>query len=355
MFKSKILSFAGETIYSGVDVHKKNWKVNIRTADMELENYNQDPDPASLVKHLKTRYPGAMYKIAYEAGFSGFWACRNFREDGVDCIVVNAADIPSSDKDKKQKNDTVDARKIARELSKNNLQSVYIPTVENQNFRDLVRTRQQMVNDQTRCKNRIRQKLMFNNIKVDEEKEKYWTIAFINALEVYDYKNDWLQQSILSMIDHLKETRKQVLKLTTAVRKLSQSDIFKNKVDLLRSIPGIGLINAMVILTEIMDISRFPTLDQLCNYVGFVPSTHDTGDKKSNNGITQRCNYRLRTALIESCWSLIRKDPAMLMKYSQYCKRMEKNKAIIKIGKHLLSRIKYVLVNNTKYVAGVVA
>jgi hypothetical protein len=50
-----------------------------------------------------------------------------------------------------------------------------------------------------------------------------------------------------------------------------------------------------------------------------------------------------------------KKDPAMLMKYKDYCKRMHKNKAIIKITRHLLARINYVLRKQTPYVSGLVA
>ncbi len=107
MTKIKTLSFEGETIYCGVDVHKKNWKVNIRTSNMELEHFSQNADPDCLAFHVQKRYPGAKIKVAYEAGFSGFWACRKLQQAGIECIVINAADVPTSDKQKKQKNDTV--------------------------------------------------------------------------------------------------------------------------------------------------------------------------------------------------------------------------------------------------------
>lgn len=355
MIKSKILSFDGETIYCGIDVHKKSWKVNIRTRQMELDHFSLDPNPEILISHLKTRYPEADFRVAYEAGFSGFWACREFNDADIDCIVINAADVPTTDKDNKQKSDTIDARKIARELSKDNLRAVHVPLLIEQNYRDLVRVREQLVTDQSRCKSRIRHKLLFNGIKIVEEKEKYWTRAFIDALEKHDYGNDYLKIAVNLLVGELKDIRKKVLEATAAVRKLAQSDAFREQVKILRSIPGIGLINSMVILTEIGEINRFKSFDHLCSYVGFVPSTADSGERKSSRGITQRCNYRLRTALVESSWAIIRKDPAMLMKYCSYCKRMEKNKALIKIGKHLLSRIKYVLVNKVEYVQGVVA
>jgi len=350
MTKIKTLSFAGETIYCGIDVHKKNWRVNIRTSERELEDYSQNADADCFIEHVRRRYPDATVKVAYEAGFCGFCACRKMVLAGIDCIVVNAADVPSSDKDKKQKNDTVDARKLSRELSKSNLGAIYVPTLKEQNDRSLVRLREQMVQNQTRSKNRIRHLMHFNGLKVRDgvDKEKYWTKAFIKALQELDCGDVSLQMTLNMMLKELTEIRKRVFEATNLVRHLAQTDYSKN-IELLRSIPGIGTINAMVILTELGDIHRFANFDHLCSYGGLTPGTEDSGDRKKDRGITHRCNNRLRVALVESSWMLISKDPAMLMKYSAYCRKMNKNLAIIRIAKHLLSRIKYVLVNKKKY------
>jgi transposase len=181
------------------------------------------------------------------------------------------------------------------------------------------------------------------------DKEKYWTKAFIKALQNLDCGDESLRMTLNMMLLELTEIRKRVLESTSLVRKLAETKDYSSNVELVRSIPGVGPVNAMVILTELGDINRFATYDHLCSYVGFTPSTDDSGDRKKDRGITHRCNNRLRTAMIESCWMLISKDPAMLMKYSGYCRKMNKNQAIIRIGKHLLSRIKYVLTKKEKY------
>ena len=111
----------------------------------------------------------------------------------------------------------------------------------------------------------------------------------------------------------------------------------------------------MVIHTEIMEISRFKILDHLCSYAGMVPDTESSGEKEKITGITHRSNNYLRTAIVESSWIIIRKDPAMLMKYKAYCARMDQNKAIIKIARHLLNRIRYVWMNQTTYQKGIAA
>ena len=65
-----------------------------------------------------------MLMSAYEAGFSGFWAKRKLTELGIDTIVVHPADIPTTDKDRDQKSDQRDSRKISTSLRSGELRGV---------------------------------------------------------------------------------------------------------------------------------------------------------------------------------------------------------------------------------------
>ena len=356
MSKAKTLDFSGHTVFCAIDVHKKNWRVNNRDKDFELEDYSQDPCAENLYKHLSSRYPGANYKVAYEAGFCGFGIQRSLsKHSDVECIVVNAADVPTSDKEKKRKTDKIDARKISRELSKGELHGIYIPDPAMEHARSLVRQRTRLVQDQTRCKNRIWHLLMFSGLKLDAERPKqYWSKRFIESLRKLEVTDDGLKQAIEIAIDEYLGVRELLKKAIKYVRQLSVQSSFLTVQKSLQSVPGIGLINAMIMHTEIMDMDRYPRLDALCSDTGIVPDTQDSGDTKKAKGITHRCNHYLRPAIVESSWTLIRKDPAMLMKYKQYCQRMPENKAIIKIAKHLLSRIRYLWLNQKEYVIGVV-
>jgi hypothetical protein len=92
------LNFTGTTIFCGVDVHKRRWSVNVHDGEFELRDFSQDADPVLLHKFLVRNFPGASYKICYEAGFSGFGVQRYFGRQGVTCLVVNAADVATTDK-----------------------------------------------------------------------------------------------------------------------------------------------------------------------------------------------------------------------------------------------------------------
>ena len=357
MSKVKELNFDGQTIFCGLDVHKKNWRVNVRSSEFELEDYSQDPNGELLLDHLKRRYPGAKYEVAYEAGFCGFAIQRTLEKAGVRCIVVNPADVKSSHKEKMRKNDKIDARKISRELSKGELEPIYIPVAEMEHVRSLVRQRSRLVSDQTRCKNRIWQLLMFSGLKLEADLDKpkqYWSRRFIESLKKMDCSTPWLRQALDLAIEEYLLIRKLLSLATKQIRSLSTQPSFDAIQQLLLSIPGIGIVNAMVIMSELQDINRFKTLDSLCCYAGIVPDTASTGENEKVRGITHRSNHYLRPAIVESSWVIIRKDPAMLMLYKKYCVAMKENKAIIKIAKHLLSRIRHVWSKQEKYVIGVV-
>jgi transposase len=355
MRKVNQLDFEGQTIFCGIDVHKKTWRVNVRTDEFELEDYSQDPREELLLNHLRKRYPGASYKVAYEAGFCGFGIQRFLEKSGVNCLVVNPSDVPSSDKEKSRKNDKIDARKISRQLSRQALEGIHVPAIEMEHARTLVRQRSRLVNDQTRCKNRIWHLLMFSGLKLEQDRpQQYWSHRFTESLKQLPMETEILRQTLYIAIEEYLLVRKLLRQTTQQMRILSAQIPFAAIQKLLRSIPGIGVVNAMIFQTEIQDMSRFKTLDRLCSFAGIVPDTASTGDNDKVRGITHRSNHYLRVALVESSWVIIRKDPAMLMSYKKYCSVMNPTKAIIKIARHLLSRIRYVWMNQKTYEIGIV-
>lgn len=148
--------------------------------------------------------------------------------------------------------------------------------------------------------------------------------------------------------------RQNNLSITKQIQRLSKTEQYEQDTGLLISIPGIGLITALTILTELENMDRFNSLDKLCSFIGLVPSTNSSGETERTGSITPRGHKVLRAALIECAWVAARVDPALARSYNQYCKRMKPNEAITRIAKKLLSRIRYVLKNKQPYVLGVV-
>lgn len=351
------LDFKGKDIYSGIDAHLKSWTVTIMVDGIQCKTFSQEPEAKALERYLRTNYPGGNYHSAYEAGFCGFAPHRDLLKHGIKNIVVNPADIPTTDKEKKQKDDPRDSRKVARSLHNNELKAIYVPSVDTEGLRILVRYRKTLVKEINRYKCRVKSLLYYNGIKIpieEGEGSKHWSKRYTLWLKSIELSTTESRMALDSIIETVKHLRSKLLEINRYFRQLEKQGKHAGIIKLLRTVPGIGLILSMTIITELENLKRFSNLDKLCSYVGMVPGTRSSGDNEKVGSITPRSNRQLRSMLIESAWIAIRQDPALMMAYGKHRQRMEANMAIVRITKKLLSRIKYVLENKVPYEKGVV-
>ena len=349
------VDFTGQEVYAGIDVSKGSWRVAIMVGETLHKRFSQDPSPRALMEYLRRQFPGARYHCVYEAGFSGFWAHEELEALGADCIVVHPADVPTKDKERRFKNDPVDAGKLARGLANGDLSGIYVPSRQALEDRSLVRMRSRFVGKQTRCKNQIKSMLQFYGYRVPEERwERHWSRAYIRWLEGIAMSRPSGGQALGALLEELLFLRGAILKLTRQIRALSQQEAYAVVVQDLCTIPGISLMAAMILVMEIVDIRRFRSLDQLSGYVGLVPGESSTGDSEHFTGLTHRRNAALRYVIIEAAWVARRDDPALLHAFNELAHRMPKNEAIVRIARKLLNRVRYVWKHHEPYVPAVV-
>lgn len=354
--QSNEISFKGQNIYVGLDVHLKSWSVTVLSENSVLKRYVQDPDPDALHKFLTRNYPEADYHSVYEAGFCGFWIHERLTALGIDNMVVNPADVPTTSDEKIRKTDAVDSAKLARSLRAKELKGIYTPDSTSLEIRSLIRLRSTITKDITRQKNRIKSHLRFLGYEIPAEMcNKYWPKRFILWLRELDMKTQSGRQSLDFMLDLLENLRKEKLQMTRALRALSRTEQYEKPLELMMSVPGIGQQVGMALLAEIVDIKRFKDAGHLAKYVGLVPMCHDSGDHQGIGDITIRKHSFLRTLIVESSWIAIRQDPAMTLAFEGYCKRMKPSEAIIKIARKLVNRVYFVMKWQTPYVDSVVS
>jgi len=345
--------YEGMTLYVGIDVHKKDWKVSVVSENVILKGFTYPPHPKDLAFFLRAQYPGAHFKSCYEAGFCGFWIHHELVKYGIENIVVNAADVPTSNKERDQKRDKIDAKKLGKCLRGGLLKGIYTPQAKHLEDRILLRNRKRLVKDMTRLKNRIKGDLMFLGIKIPKEFDKTtWSKNFINWLCGVKFTNRSARNSLDHSINLLLSLEDQLKSLRADIVALSNTDYYQTNVNILQSVRGIGLISSMVILTEIGPIERFSSQEALRSYVGLIPTCHSSADKEGNGNMTKRGNRFIRNTLIECSWMAISKDPTLLQYYEGLCKRMKPNKAIIRVAKRLLNKIRAMLVKQRVYQVG---
>lgn len=346
--------FTNRLLYVGIDVHKVRWQVAVYYEGLVLSNTSIEGTSEALITHLRKRYGEARFSCVYESGPFGFTLCRSLWAAGLECIVVNPADIPSADKDRRGKTDQVDARKLSMHLAASLLHPIHVPTEKLQKQRSLIRFRKRLWGDLCRAKNRLKSELRFQGIVIPAQFDNpHWSRNFLQWIEEQALKDKDLRDTLLLMLEEAKALRVLLLKTERKLRELMWSEEFKKRSELLRSIPGVGPLTAMLFLLEVGDVNRFKTFDALNRFVGFCPDSRSSGDTERHTGLSYRRHNQLRCMLIEAAWQLIRRDAAMLDYYKELTKRMKGQDAIIRVARKLLRRIRAVMLSGRMYVQGI--
>ncbi len=348
--------FTGQDVFVGMDVSKHNWRVAIRVNQHMHKRFSQPAQAEVLMGYLRRHFPGARYHCVYEAGYEGFWIHDDLKALGADCTVVHPADVPTSDRERQFKNDPVDADKLARDLAHGDLHGIYVPARQAVEDRMLVRTRSRFVRKQTRCKNQIKAHLEFSGHRVPrEQNERYWSRTYIHWIESLMTKRSSGNLALQALLEELLFLRQAIARINKQIRALSRQEPYAQIVPWIASVSGVSLVSAMIFAVELVDIHRFASLDQLASYIGLVPGERSSGDKQVSTAMTHRRNAALRHMIIECAWAAQREDPALLEAFLQLSKRMPKNRAIVRIARKLLNRMRWAWINQQPYVSGIAA
>jgi transposase len=266
--------------------------------------------------------------------------------------VVNPADVATTNKERQCKTDRIDAQKLARELANGGLRAIYVSDRRAQEDRSLVRLRASFVRKQTRTKNQIKALLEYYGITPKElpgSAERHWSGKYLQWLQQVIFSNPSGKTAMETLLSELLSLRESITRLTRQTRVLAGEDLYRHKIELLLSVPGVSLLIAMTLLTELVTMDRFDTLDSLASFVGLVPGERSSGDRQVVTGITRRQNKVLRAMLIECAWVAIRHDPGLMMAFLRLSGRMPKQCAIVRIARKLLNRIRTVLRTEVPY------
>jgi transposase len=342
----------GKKVFCGVDVHLKFWIICFYCDGEVVEKSRIDYGYSQFLHSLK-HYAGAReMRIVYEAGFTGFWLYRKLTADGYHCIITPPVLVPRSGS--KVKTDKRDAEKLASYLSAGILKRIYVPPVEVESDRRVVRRRSQLVKKQTRCKNQIKSFLHLHDIGKPGEIKTHWSNAYLNWLDTLEFSSASDEFTFSQLLKSYRRVREDLVEVTGYLRKLSKDPRYRVDYQRLFALRGIGVITAMTYLLEIHDFARFRKSKHFSSFLGLTPSQHSSGEHVRLGCISRQGNAHLRRVLVESAWTVIKHDPHLRDKYDRIRSRGNNGKkAIVAVARSLAVRMRRCLLDKTNYVVGV--
>jgi transposase len=349
--QNKKILVRSKEVFIGVDVHKESWHVTARTEGEEVF-HGGIPSQYHAMQRLFDHFKDCKVKVAYEAGPCGFWLYDRLTEDGIETIVVPPSLIPI-ESGNKVKTDKRDSRKLAKLLESHMLKRVYVLSEDDRADRELLRTRRQVLEHRNDVARQIKSKLLFYGIRSPFFVKGRWTKQYLRWVKGLLFEREGLRVSFQSLMELYEYLSSQLVKMNRKVIELSRSEKYLEKVRLLRSVPGIGILIAMEILVELPEMERFKSGDELVSYIGLTPSEFSTGQYVRQGRITRCGNKRVRTCAVEGSWVLITRGPLMRLKYNKLKAMKGAKRAIIAIARKLIIRIRRILINKEPYVVGV--
>jgi transposase len=336
----------GKMVNVGIDVHKQSWHVTALIEGDVVVTVTIQPF-YSVLQRLLAQFKGARIRIAYEAGPGGFNLYDDLTADGIECIVVPPSLLPV-ESGNRVKTDKRDSRKLAEYLESPRLKKVYVLSKQERAHRQFLRTRRQLSNHRTDVMRQIKSLLLFHGIPLPEVDAGFWTRPFLSSLRAVG-TDEYVSRSLNRLIDLYEYLTQQVKQMTKEVRRLARTEKYEKRIKLLQTIPGIGLLSAMEILTELQDVNRFSTADQIAAFLGLTPSQYSSGQHVRMGKITHAGNHRLRTRMVECSWIAIRKDPGLNKTYQAIKKRRGGKRAIVAVSRKLIVRIRRILLDGVTY------
>jgi transposase len=263
----------------------------------ELVFVNDNTSLGRLAKKLKA-IPGEV-RCVYEAGINGYHIQRYFAKHGVACDIA-APSLTPRRAGKRVKTDKLDAKALAKLYRAGELTSIVIPKQEQESLRDLVRAREDALEDQQRARHRLARFLMRRGSKYPEGKN--WSLGHLKWIKGIRFEDDRDQAVLDEYRQALDEQTERLKRFQEKIEEVAKQPTYQKRASYLMALKGIQVLTAMTIIAEAFDLRRFTDAPAFMAAIGVVPSEDSSGDIERRGSITKTGNSHIRRVMIESSW-----------------------------------------------------
>ena len=232
-----------------------------------------------------------------------------------------------------RKSDKLDAQVLAEFLALDMIPLAHRPTPRQRAYRRLVRQRLFLRDERTAV--RCRMRALLTEYNADDPKlfsRKGLARLAELALDAQDrFVMDQLAETWRALSEQIDEVEEQ---LRTFAETAPAQEMEARAV--LASMPQVGPVTIDVVVSELGDIRRFRSAKQVCAYAGLVPGHRESAGKRRDLGITKQGSPRLRWALIEAAWRMVRHTNRWRAEYDRLKAKRGSKRAITAIARRLL-------------------
>src|SRR5207249_4129203 len=283
-------------IKMGIDVHQDFYVVVEQVGGTNPKPPQRFSKQAFLRWAAKLKQRGAEVHAVYEACGFGFSLQRQLSALGIHCHVVCPQKL--DERNKRVKTDGLDAKALCLKLdrfvqgNRDALALARVPTEAEEQKRAIHRQREQLVKTRKRLEAQGRSLMVNYGV---EPVSNWWKARTFAQLQV-PY---WMKELLSNTQPILLALQEKIRALTAQLQAAANS----------RQPRGLGLLSSVVIDREIGSWDRFKNRRQVGSYTGLCTGEYSSGDTRVQSCVTKHGNPRLRAALVETAWRLVRFQP----------------------------------------------
>jgi transposase len=314
----------------GIDVHQDLYVVVVQEGGANPKPPQRFQKEAFLHWAAKLVRSGAEVHAVYEACGFGFSLQRRLSALGILCHVVCPQKL--DEQNKRVKTDGLDAKALCLKLdrfvqgNRSALALVRVPSEEEEQLRAIHRQRQQLVKVRMQLEAQGRSLMVNHGL---EPVQRWWKERPFAALQV----PAWMRELLGNSQPILLALQQKISALSTQLQAAAQP----------KQPPGLGAMTSVIIDREIGDWQRFSNRRQVGSYTGLCPGEYSSGNTRLQSCVTKHGNPRLRAALVELAWRMVRFQPnykpivkwRRILAKGALATRAARKKAIVAVARQL--------------------
>ena len=327
--------------YCGIDLHARSMYLCILDPQGEILLHRNMPCTPELFLKAIAPYREDI-AVAVECIFTWYWLAYLCAKENIPFVLGHALYMKAIHGGK-AKNDKIDAHKIAVLLRGGMLPMAYVYPALMRSTRDLLRRRMHLMRKRSELLAHIQNTNSQYNLPEIGKKIAYKANRE-GVAERFDEPSVRKSMEMdFSLIDHYDKLLTEVELYITQTAKVHDVNAFHR----LRSVPGIGKILALVVLFEIHDINRFPTVQDFVSYARLVKCAKESAGKRHGTSGKKIGNVHLKWAFSEASVLFLRGNPAGQRYVEKLTSKHGKAKAL-SILAHKLGRAVYYMLKREK-------
>jgi transposase len=329
--------------YLGIDLHLKRTYAVLMDQEGRVVDERRLPNE-EMAGYLKEKVPGETYAVLEATRNWPFM--YDLLAEHVERVELAHPKELKAISAAAVKTDKVDARTLAHLARMNYLPISYAAPSEVRDLRLEVRHRDSMVSQRTQAKNRIHAVLASYNL-VGPNTDLF-------GVSGREYLEEVMRETLrpaavrvirrdLALIDHLSQ---QIAEIEGSLQLSSE---LEKQAKLLRSMPGIGRLGAIILLAEMGDFRRFKSAKALCNWAGLTPKVRSSDTYLRHGRISKQGPPLVRATMTRAATIASRRSKRWYQVHEKISLRSGRKAAKVAVARRLLTVIYYMLKHQEPY------